>query len=117
MVDNLSGVLDNAESDVLAYHITNNGPVLGASCWFLAPPLLVVHRFLRPLVLLGWLVEGLNLHLRMLQGRPFPRVRCISSSASVLVVLHQNAVQEIATYLLVWRYSDGTLHIASSRLA
>ena len=110
-------MLDNAESDVFAYHIASSSPVLGASRWFLAPPLLVAHRFLRPIVLLRWLVEGLNLHLRMLQGQPFPQVRCILSSASGLVVLRQNAVQEIATYLLVWQCSDGMPHVISSRLA
>ena len=115
-VDNLSGVLDNAENDVLAYHIASNGLVLGASHWFLAPPLLVAHRFLRPLVLLEWLVECLSLHLQMLQGQPFPQARCVSSSASVSVVSHQNASQEIVTYLLVWRCSDGMLHVTSSLL-
>ncbi len=119
MVDNLSGVLDNTESGVLAYRITSNSWVLDTSHWFAVPtgPLPVELLHLRPLVPLERLGEDLSFCLRTLQDWPVVQVHCALSSASVLVVLHQNVLQDIVTYLQVMRCSDSMLHVASSLLA
>ncbi len=119
MVDNLSVVLDNAESGVPAYHIASNGQVLDASHWFAVPtgPLLVELLHLCHLVPLERLGEGLSFCLRTLQDWPVVQVHCTLSSASVLVVLHQNILQDIVTYLQVVRCSDSMPRVASSPLA
>ena len=118
-VDNLSGVLGNAESGVPAYCIASNSQVLDALHWFvvLTGPLPVELLHLRLLVPLERLGEGLSFRLRTLQVRPVVQVCCALSSASVLVVLHQNILQDIVTYLQVMRCSDGMLCVASSPLA
>ena len=118
-VGNLSVVLDNAESGVPAYRIASNGQVLDASHWFAVPtgllPVGLLHLHL--LVPLEQLQEGLSFHLQMLQVRPVVQVHCTLSSASVLVVLHQTVLQDIATYLQVVRCSGSTLCVTSSPLA
>ncbi len=53
----------------------------------------------------------------MLQVWSVVQVRCALSSASVLVVVHQNVLQGIVAYLQVMRCFDGMLHDASSPLA
>ncbi len=118
-VDNLSGVLDNAESGVPAYCIASNGRVLDTLHWFVAliGPLPVELLHLHPPVPLEWLVGGPSLRLRTVQDQLVLQARCTSSSASVLVVLHQNVLQDIVTYLQVVRCSDGMPRIASSPLA
>ncbi len=118
-VDNLSGVLDNAESGVPAYRIASNGQVLDASHWFTAliGPLPVELLHLCPLVPLERLGEGLSFCLWTLQDWLIVQVRCTLSSASVLVVLHRNALLDTVTYLQVMQCSDSTPRVTSSLLA
>ncbi len=118
-VGNHSVVLDNAESGVPAYRIASNSQVLDASHWFVVLtgllPVGLLH--LRLLVPLERLQEGLSFRLRTLQVRSVVQVRCVLSSASVLVVVHQNVLQGIMAYLQVMQCFDGMLHDASSPLA